>query len=174
MAPLPIDNTARYKVFYTNGGRQHVQDVRVNAVSPSAFGTAFAALLSAIAGDLTVTVIDEVQFAGLHSNLFFPVITGIEGTSHGGGAATIRTTTQYANFIGRSAGGRRVRAAIFGVLVISDDNRFVAGESAAFDNAIAVLVANPSIWVGIDGTQTAWKSYVNTGFNAYWQRKVRP
>lgn len=174
MAPLPVDNTARYKLFYTNSSIQHTMDVRVNAVSPSAFGTAIAALLTAISGDLTLTVIDNVQFAGLHSNLFFPVTTGIEGSTYGSGAGDKRTAGQYVNFIGRSAGGRRVRSAFFGIISTSVDNRFVAGESAAFDNGRAVIVGAPSIWVGIDGTVTSWKTYINSGFNAYWQRKVRP
>lgn len=174
MAPLNPNNTERYKVFYTNSGHQHTTQVRTDSVSPSSFGAEFDLLMQSISGDLTATVIDEVQFAASGSDIFNAVASGIEGNTYGSGAGDDRTASQYADFVGRSTGGRRVRLAIFGLVNTSLDNRFVAGESAAFDAAVALLNATTPQYLAIDGIKGVWKTYTNTGFNAHWQRAVRP
>lgn len=173
MAPLPPNSTARFKVFYTNIAQQHVMDIR-SADSPVAFGLNVDDLLNALSGMLLATVIDEVQFAASGSNVFNAVTTGIEGLTYGTGAGTPNLRAAYVNFVGRSSGGRRVRLAVFGVNNVTDDYRFISGESAFIDNALLALNATANHFICIDGLAPIWKNYANSGFNAYWQRAVRP
>lgn len=173
MAPLPIDNTPRFKVFYTNCSVQHVMDIR-SPDSPFAFGLNVDDLLNALLTVLTPTVIDEVQWAPSGSNIFNNVVTGIEGNTYGAGAISTLYPAFYTNFVGRSTGGRRVRLAVFGTTNIAQDYRFVAGENAAIDAAIAALQVAANHFTAIDGLKPVWKTYANAGLNAYWQRKLRP
>lgn len=172
---LPPDNTARYKVFYTVGSHQHVQEVRVGVVSPSAFGTALGAFYSAIAPQIYDTAIDAVEYAGAGTTIFFPVTTGQEGFHYGSGTPAVAGENAYFyDFSGRTSGGRRMRFFQYGAKALGGDYRFVAGENAALDNALAVIVGAASLWLAIDGVKPAMKTYINAGVNSYWQRQLRP
>jgi hypothetical protein len=173
MAPLPPNSTARFKVFYTSVGEQHTLQVR-SADSPAAVGLNVDDLFTALSPKLFATVIDEVQFAASGSNVFNSVTTGIEGNTYGTGAGSITNVPLYIDFVGRSADGRRVRASVFGANDTGTDFRYVAGESAAIDAAVAALQAPANHWLTIGGLEPVWKNYANGGFNAYWQRAVRP
>lgn len=174
MAPLSPDNTARYKVFYVTNATQHTQEVRTNVVSPSAMGTLLDAYYTALGSKIYGTTIQEVQFAGTGSNIFNPVTTGIEGNVYSSGTGIPGETPYYFDFIGRSSGGRRMRFAQFGAKALGSDYRYIAGEDANLDAALAVIAGAASAWVAIDGIKPTMKSYINAGVNSYWQRKVRP
>lgn len=173
MAPLPPSNTPRYRVKYTNVGIQHVMDVRCTA-SPSAFGVQVDLLLTALSFSIKATVIDEVLFAATGTNVFNVVTSGIESNTYGSGAGVLANAAQYADFIGRSTGGRRVRLAIFGVPDGSTDFRYLAGENADIDAAIAALQDASNTFLCIDNLAPVWKNYANAGQNAHWQRALRP
>jgi len=173
MAPLPPSNTARFKVFYTNCGKQHTLQVR-SADSPLAVGLNIDDFFQALSIVLFSTVIDEVQFAASGSDIFNAITTGIEGNTYGSGAGSITSVPVYLDFVGRSSGGRRVRATVLGVTTIGTDYRFVAGESTVIDAAVAALQAPANHWLAIDGIEPVWKTYANAGYNAHWQRAVRP
>lgn len=173
MAPLPPNSTARFRIFYTGIGVQHSVEIRSGA-SPSAVGTIVDDLLTAIDGALQALVIDEVQFAANGSDVFNAVTTGIEGNPYGTGGGITSQAANYYNFIGRSSGGRRVRLALFGANSQAGDYRFVAGENSALDAARAVLVAAAGDILAIDGLTPTWKTYINAGVNAHWQRALRP
>jgi len=173
MAPLPIDNTPRYKVFYTVASQQHVMDIR-SSDSPASFGLNVDDLLTALGSAILALVIDEVQFSPSGMTVFNAVTSGIEGNTYGSGAGAILNKATYINFVGRSTGGRRVRLAVFGASAVGTDCRYVAGEDARIDDAIAALQVSANHFEAIDGLKPVWKSYANAGFNAYWQRAMRP
>jgi hypothetical protein len=173
MAPLPPDNTARYRVKYTNIGIQHVMDIR-STQSPSAFGTEVDAFLTALSPVMKATVIDSVEFAAHLSNIFNVVVSGIEGNTYGSGAGVLANASQYADFVGRSTGGRRVRLAVFGIPDTSNDFRYLSSENADIDATIAVLNGAGNTFLCIDGLAPIWKNYANAGQNAHWQRALRP
>jgi len=174
MAPLPVDNTARYKVFYTCNGVQHTQECRVGIVSPSVFGATMDAYYVALDVSIYTTVIDDVQYAGSGTNIFNSVATGIQGNTYGGGSPSNNgERALFYNFIGRSAGGRRMRFAQFGAKSYGLDFRFSASESATLNDALAVINSAAAMWLAIDGTKPVMKTYINAGYNAYWQRQVR-
>lgn len=175
MAPLPAESTARFKVFYTVGGRQHVQEVRTSPASPAAFSDELTAYYSALGDSIYATVIDDIQFAADNSVIFNSVAAPIVGQAFGSGAPSVEgEDAYYFSFIGRSSGGRRVRFFQFGAKALGGDYRFPAGENIELDDARNVIADSSENWLAIDGLTALWKTYINAGVNAYWQRKVRP
>ena len=173
MAPLPPDSTPRYRVHYTTIGKQHSFEIRSHD-SPSFIGTFISDFLTALGPVMYASAIDFVDFAADNSSVFNSVTTGAEALTWGSGAGSVLEIPQFINFIGRTSGGRRVRLAVFGVGVSSVDYRFLNTENADVDAARAVLVAAGGLLRGIDDLTPVWKTYANTGFNAYWQKAVRP
>lgn len=173
LGPLPPSNTARFRVHYSIGSFSHTAEMRTT-ISPAAFGTLFHQFLTALGPILAALVISFVEWAPAGSDVFNSVITGIEGNTYGSGGLSLLDVGNYYNFIGRSSGGRRNRLAIFGAINLGNDYRLVAGENAASDAAVAVLVGASINTLAIDGLPTVWKTYVNTGTNVHWQKAVRP
>ena len=173
MAPLSPDNTPRFRVHYTVSGHQHDFQLRSHD-SPSFIGGFLTNFLGALTGLTFASVLDFVDFATAGSSVYNPVTTGVEGMTWGVGPGSTIQVPEFVNFIGRTSGGRRVRVAVFGMGVDSVDYRWQAGENAGIDNAIAELVTMGSHLRGIDDLTPIWKSYANAGFNAYWQKAVRP
>ena len=174
MAPLAPSNTSRYKIFYTNVGIKHQFEVRVGSVSPSALGIYVDNFFTALAGTIFLTTIDEVQFAPSGSDIFNSVSSGIESNTYSSGAGAPTDAANFVGFVGRTSGGRRSRLFIYGTTVNgSVDYRSSAGESAAIDAAIAVLVAPSDAFLAIDGLKPLWKSYANLGVSAHWQKALR-
>jgi hypothetical protein len=97
--------------------------------------------------------------------------------------AGIRTPQVYelpafVSFIGRTTGGRRTRIYLLGAGFdpsesggVGADYRIRAAENTSVAAAISTLSGSPV--VGIDGLDPLWYSYVNAGYNAYWQRQAR-
>jgi hypothetical protein len=173
MAPLSPDNTDRYRFHYTVTSHSHTMEIR------SAGGVIIAAsvvnnLLTALDTDIFSLVIDFVEFAPMGSSIFNPVVSPIDGNTYGSGAGTTEQVANFINFIARSTGGRRLRLAVFGIIGMGTDYRFIAGEDALVDDAIASLVFAGGNITCIDGLTPVWKSYANAGRNAYWQKALRP
>ncbi len=172
MAPLAPSNTTRYRFHYTVTGKSHTMEVR----SEGGVGAAASVvdnLLTALTTLLFALVIDSCEVADLGSNVFNPIVSGIETNSYGSGSGSLEKVPQFANFVARSTGGRRLRLAVFGIIGFAGDYRFSAGESAVTDAAVASLVAAGANILVIDGLTPVWKTYVNAGVNAYWQKAVR-
>jgi len=173
MAPLPPESTPRFRVHYTTIGKQHSFEIRSHD-SPSFIGGFLTSFLGALDPVMYASSIDFVDFAADGSNVFNPVTTGAESLTWGTGAGTTASIPSYVNFIGRTSGGRRVRLAVFGLGVDAVDYRFLNTENADIDAARAVLVSAGALLRGIDDLTPIWKTYVNAGVNAYWQKAVRP
>lgn len=172
MAPLSPSNTPRFRIFYAGGGLQHSFQMRSNQ-SPASIGTAANAFLTALTPVLFSLVIDHVEFAPAGSDIFNPVVTGIEGNPYGAGASPIANLAWGWNFIGRTSGGRRVRVAVFSSTVLALNYRASAGEVAAVDAARGSLVANSLSWLGIDGVTPVWKTYANVKPFDHWVKELR-
>lgn len=173
MAPLLPSNTPRFKVHYTAGLNDHTFELRSH-LSPAAIGVDIDLFLTALQARLHQLTVNTIDFAASGSNVFNPVVTGIEGQVYSTGTAIQQEAPNYLDFIGRSTGGRRTRITIFGVSGLGSDFRWAAGEDSAVDAAIAVLVAAGGDLRCIDDIQPVWKPYANAGVNAYWQKATRP
>lgn len=173
MAPLPPSNTARFRFFYTCIGKQHALQVRT-ASSPASIAGFMNAYWTAFGVSLNAMVIDFVTFAASGSDIFNAITTGIEGNTYGSGAGTVEQVPWAYTFIGRTAGGRRVRWNQFGSKTLGTDYRTLATESAPIDAVIALLRLGPSQLLGIDGLIPVWKTYANNQVNDHWIKNVRP
>ena len=174
MAPLPPENTARYWVDYSVGGINHSFQVRFDGTtSPSALGSTLNAFLNTLAPLLNQIIIEGVRFAPEGTNISNPVVTGIEGNTYGVGTPAANETADFLNFVGRTAGGRRVTLAIYGILEVDDFYRLNASESTIVASAVAILNGEEGLFLGIDGLNPVWKPYVNNAASGYWQRNLR-
>lgn len=173
MAPLAPSNTARFRFFYTVTGRQHALQIR-SASSPASIGGFVNAWWLSFASELFQFNLDFVTFAASGSDIFNPVVTGFEGNSYGAGAGNLENVPWAYTFIGRSAGGRRVRLSQYGAKALSSNYRFTAGENTQVDAAVALLQAQPTQLLVIDGLIPVWKNYANVQVNDHWVKEVRP
>ena len=173
MAPLAPSNTARFRVFYTIMGDQHSLQVRSTS-SPAALGVILDNYFSAFGVTIANLVIDTVDWAPAGSDIFNPITTGIEGNTYTGGTFTAEQRAWEYTFVGRTAGGRRVRFSQFGALFLGGDYRIVAGESAPIDAVVAVLQGAGGNILGIDGLVPTWKTYANSAVNDHWVKVLRP
>lgn len=175
MAPLPVESTARYVVHYSSGLNEHTQLWRSGGpASPSAMATFLDAVWTALDGLLFAATITDLVFYANGSVVGNPVVApAFVGQTYGvNGTPSNTNQALYLDFIGRSAGGRRVRQAFFSPSSLDQTWRFKPGESANVDAAQALIDANADL-VAIDGLPVVWKTYANVGFNAYWQRANR-
>lgn len=172
MAPLNPNNTARFRFHYVSVTKNHTFQVRSTA-SPAAVGIAVDNFLDALSPAIFIQTITSVDFAPAGSDIFNPVVTGVEGNVHGVGAGSDFNIPWAYTFVGRTSGGRKVRLAVFGANTISGNYRVAPGEIAAVDAAITALIAGGSGFLGIDGIVPVWKNYANVQVNDHWVKEVR-
>lgn len=173
MAPLPPNNTPRFRWHYTTMGHQHTIQLRSHE-SPGFLGGLMDNYFSALGVTCAGIVLDNVEFAPSGSDIFNPVVTGIEGTLYTGGSFLPENEAWAYTFIGRTTGGRRVRITQYGALFLGNDYRIIAGESSPIDAAIAVLVGASGSIRGIDDLTPVWKTYVDCQVNDHWVKQLRP
>lgn len=172
MAPLSPDNTARYRFHYTTVGKNHTLQLR-SASSPAAIGAVYDALISALSTSIFAHTLNTVTWAPAGSDVFNPVVTGYEGIVHGSGPGADFNIPWALTFVGRTPGGRRIRAAVFGYSTISGNYRVSPTESILVDAAIGVLQSAGSTVVGIDGLTPVWYTYANVQVNDHWVAEIR-
>lgn len=175
MAPLPQNNTARYVVHYTSGGREHVQEWRSQ---PPASPTAMAAFLNQVWSDASpilfhahiLKTVFYAQGADFGTDVVMP---GFDGQDYGSGDPTNNTAALFLNFVGRGNDGRRVRVSFYSPIGTDPSWRFNGGEDTHVDDVVADLRSNSVNLKSIGGGAVNWYDYANVGYNAYWQRKRR-
>ena len=185
MADFNPNNTSRIWVTYTYMGIEH--EMLFRAALPNVdttFADTVVDICSAMAGvmrpdDAWVSA----RYADLGSDFSFPIPwTPIDGTG-------TNTTSQgdpesrFASFLGRdNFVGARVRFELFtgsNSVPVDSNNRFQAGVIAGLDAVVAALTAAATIpltnarLTTISKGQPIFYSYINTGWNSYWQRKQR-
>lgn len=175
MAPLPSNNTSVLFVDYTVQAHQHT--VQCRYAEPATFVEAMDAVdawFTALSTAIGETTIDGARYRLEGTNVAIDVTwTGASGYGTGTGGEDF--SAQYAGFIGRSAGGRRVRVYAFGLSFIQFGNNYraSAGENAILDDARDTIAAASDVWLAIDGQPAIWKTYINNGENAYWRNQIR-
>jgi len=136
-------------------------------------GTFVDALHDALGSSMFIHTITSVDFAASGSDIFNPVTTGIEGTTYGSGAGAEFNEPWAITFVGRTAGGRRVRLALFGFTTLGNNYRIGPGENTFVDAGIDVLQAAGANFLGIDGLVPVWRTYANVQVNDHWIKEAR-
>ena len=174
MAPLPHNNTDIVYVDYQQGPRAHTFQVRVADVgNVASWESDITDLLDLTNSLIYAATITATRGQNSGSSISFPVPSTLVGTSFGTGTINAETVPFNLDFIGRSAGGRRVRLDIFGLKLGLSDYRLTAAENSDVAAMVAVLQGATDSFYAIDGTKAIWYPYADTGVNAYWQKKQR-
>lgn len=175
MAPLPYNSTDIVFVDYTVGTQTHTTQVRIpGLVTPAAFGTWFKELLAdtnTLWFSSSCTGV-RVQVLGTNYSIPWPGTT-LEGHNWGTGVSGANSTPLFGTFVGRGSTGRRCRLTIFGYKLDLSSYRVTAVENTAVADAVATLNAPTTYPIDIASTVVTWYAYLNVGYNAYYQRKVR-
>lgn len=175
MAPLPSNNTGVVFLDYSVGGENHTAQVRYS--SSSSFVDAMTVLddfLTALGGLISVITIIGARHRPQGSNVTLPV-TWTGAATYGVGTATHAESAFYIDFVGRSAGGRRVRLSVFGsdqAIDLAESDYRLPATGAVLD-ALTVLTNASDIVVAIDNGAPVWNQYANLGINAYWRNRIR-
>lgn len=175
MAPLPANNTPRVKITYQNAIASHDVVIRMVADSDlAALEASFATFVAQVTTSFHFSEITGVQVAADGSDLFFDAPgSSLIGVDWGSGAAIADTNAQFANWVGRSTGGRRAKIYLFGWKDVISGYRLTSAESSGVLNSVAELNDNAVLYTAIDGLQTTWKGYVNVKPNDHWVHDSR-
>lgn len=180
---LPPSNTPRYFVDYFANGAGHTLQLRYagdeSAPPPDSFFiTLVAGWLSQLAplmpSDFEVT---GARYSPKGTDVTLPA-TAPSGVTTGGGSPASGERPAFLTFVGRSSQGRKVKVMLLGA------SASAASEGGAFSNyrvltsenvdvADAYAVLQSIATVAIDGSPITWYEYVNVGYSAYWQKRVR-
>lgn len=177
MAPLPSNSTGVLFVDYTTCQEPHTVQVRFGTGgTPGSAMTFLDAFLTEVDPLLFLCTITGARVRDLGGSVTYPV-TWTGNASYGTGAGEHFNSAWYVDFVGRSIGGRRVRIAMFGAVVVTDavndDYRLLETENTNVADTLAVLDATVNEAVAIDGDSASWHRYCNIGVNAYWRNRIR-
>lgn len=175
MAPLPENNTPRLKVTYQNAIADHDVVFRMVAnTDVDALEAAIDNLLDAAGPEMHFAEVTNVQFAADGSDLFFPRSSSpLLGKTFGSGAATVETNARFWQFGGRSTGGRRTKAYLYGYKGLVSDWRLSSSEDTDVAAVVAILNADAAIFTAIDGLATTWYPYANINYSDHWVKETR-
>lgn len=174
MAPLPYNSTDILKVEYdTTVGVHQLQFRRHASVDKATFITTARSFCSALASRINTSGgFTSATYQAAGSNVSLPeswtLIAGTNGT-----APNAIQRPEFVSFLGRTAGGRRVRLAFFDMyLPAESDWRLELGDVSALNSARTVLTTGS--WIAaVDGMSPIWYPYFNIAYSAYWTRKSR-
>lgn len=174
MAPLPPENTGRLFIDYVTQGQEHTTVVRLGTTGTSLEAAAVYGALAPLMAEFLPTTggITGARYAAPGSNLSFNLGVTPEPGKRGEGV-NANERSDFISFTGRSIGGRRTRFTVFTPFNDPDSQGFRSNTLTAAQAALLnELQTNESI-TGIDGENVIWNPYVNRGYNAYFQRKLR-
>lgn len=175
MAPLPENNTARIFIRYTSLGQEHEAILRLGAAGTTAEAGAiysqFAPLIAALLPSSDAVL--GARFQGAGSNVSFP-LAGANPVNGSGVTPDTDNQPEFVSFTGRSSDGRRVKFTVFSPQWDPDTQgyRDIAPTGPWLDLLNALRFPDATITT-ISGGTPLWNSYMNRGYNAYFQRKLR-
>lgn len=180
MAPLPENNTGVVFFDYIANGREHTTQFRYDG--PGAPPTGFAASLFDFFDAAGYFMPEDWiavawRYRAEGTNITLPLLDALP-TLEGANTPSNSEAPAFVSFIGRSTLGSRARVYLIGAGLTpasetgaASDYRLTAAEATQVLTAIQQLALVDVR--AIDSAPIAWKSYVNLGYHAYWQRRVR-
>lgn len=177
MAALPVSNTARFYLDYSDGINQHTLVCRYNSPvsTPRGAGDAVHDLLVNIADAFTTITVLGARNSPKNSTLSFPVEwNGLP--AYGGGAMIGRNAPRQFLLLGRSPGGRRMRLFLFGYEGDTPDNfRMARSAGNVVDDALISIETwqGDGYWLAIDGQVPAMYAYADFNYNNHFEKIAR-
>lgn len=174
MAALPENNTDRIFVDYQNAIAQHTLVVRtIPEATFEQLGADILDFLANVGALVANSTVTRTRFSQANTNFSVPVDMNLDGYVFGSGAATLDTNPIAITFVGRSNGGRRARASIFGYTGGASAYRVTTTESAAVAEVVSTLNAQSRAFRAIDFLQPIWYSFADIKPSDYWVRRSR-
>lgn len=184
MTAYAPDFTARLKVAYRANGKNHKVQFRA-ADAATAGGIAFTGLVTDFFITLTSFmptdwVVLGASVAEVGSSVFLPLAIPPVAPTATGTLGGLADSPQFLTAVGLTSAGSSARLYLIGAAVSADssgnysDYRVTPSEVVSVGAIISAL--NDLVtggMVGNDGNPITWYSYLNVGYNAYWQRKAR-
>lgn len=172
LTPLPEDNTKRYKMVYTVEEDQHSLTARCSSSQTDAqailnFAACFAALETYL-GTNTTWVNLEVALEG--SNIF-NIVGGWTPSVGTGGAVSELDQPRALCFPGRTTGGRKTKAFVYGIFstyITPDSYAENPLTSAPLQGFQGLLNSQSDFWLGIDGIKPTWYFRCTIKANDRW------
>lgn len=175
MAPHDPKNTARFFLDYRTPLAEHTLVMRVNGAVSDAEAIATAeGYTNAVKGLLFgSTQWTQLRKAAAGTNVSFGVPwSPVQPTS--GLAQTQHFEPYFISMTGRDPNGIRAKLTQFGCTVGLDASyRVFPSENADIVPLLNYVQLTSNSFVTIAGAQPLWNTYVNVGYNAYWQRQQR-
>lgn len=180
MAPLPANSTGRVRIRYNANGNTHV-------IAPRYAGTGAPSsdFMEGLDGFLIACnpfMPNDwafIDWAYQEAGASISVPLGGSPTAFAGTRVTKPwDKAAYGDLVGRDNLGRRVKLSLLGWAYGPDEDeasgdgyRLYPSESTVVQPLIDALEA--SLIVTITANTPVWKQYVNIGYNAYWQKRLR-
>ena len=172
LTPLPEDNTKRYKLVYTVEEDVHTLTSRCSASQTDGqaviYFTDCGAALSGILGSNVTWV--NLFVALLGSNVFNPV-AGWTPIAYSNTAVTELDQPRAICFPGRTSGGRKTKAFIYGAsgaYTTPDSYSENPLTSAPLQGFQGLLNSQTDFWLGIDGIKPTWYFRATIKGNDHW------
>lgn len=180
MAPLPANNTGRVRIKYIANGREHVIAPRyagVDAPTPTFLEGVDDFLIAANPFMPNDWAFVEWGYQAAGSAITVP-LDGAPTTFAGTRVTKPWDKAAYGDVVGRDTLGRRVKLSLLGWAYGPDEDeasgdgyRLYPAESIVVQPLLDALVASQI--VTISANTPIWKQYINIGYNAYFQKKLR-
>lgn len=177
MAPIPPENTKRYRMDYTVAGQLHGMTARCSSAQTDATAISyFNALFGAIGSSLsTATTWQTLQVAVQGSTIFNPVAGWTPQTGSGSGISTINYPRSLC-FPGRTPTARRAKVFVYGIgdgysmPATYEEDPIVTATFAAFQ---ALLNSQSDFWLGIDNVKAVWYNRITVKQNDHFVDALR-
>lgn len=175
MAPFDPTNTNRLWVKKQGVTGEHELLFRgqIGSTLDDLVGAAHAILTAARGIVYEGDTWNSARYSARNSHLSFPTdwdpITGNNGTDY-----QEYNRPFFLDFVGRGAGGHRVRWSVQGAVQVADvDYRMYATEYSGIATIVNAFNAQNATLADITGAPVIIYPYANVGYNAYFQRKQR-
>jgi hypothetical protein len=172
LSPLPEDNTKRYKLIYTCEEDEHSLTSRCSSSQTDGqavinFSDCFAALASVLGANTTWVNL----MVALSGSSVFNAVAGWSPLVGTGGAVSELDQPRAVCFPGRTAGGRKSKAFLFGVssaYITPDTYAENPLVDARFQGFQGLLNSQSDFWLGIDGLKPVWYFRATIKGNDHW------
>lgn len=182
MADFAPNFTARYRIRYSQGGKNHSMTWRVasSVTDPTGIASKVGLFLADIEGMLfSDWTLIAAEFALADSDVFLPAVMPDAPTpaATGGVASDVAC---YIGYVGRSTLGGKARMFLYGTNIASFvrasqglDFKVLSGESSVIADTIVRLNETSPAIVANDDRPAVWYEYVNVKYNDRWVRRLR-
>jgi len=176
LTPSPPNASSRYFLDYEVSGVPHTLiDRCTTGQTAEQASDGFSSLIGPIGASFFSSTVVGMRYQEEGTDFSIDVPYTGEVTSWGSGAAGDSGTPEFAGMVSRANDGKKGKWRLFGYKNRASvgDFRFSVIGVEGWEDVYNYLQAETHHFNTIAGATPTWKSYVNLGVDAYWQRQMR-